>query len=343
MCLYKRDKSPYWWSEIHVGGRRFRRSTETSSRREAEGFERRWRDDLKAALKSAPKADPLEVLTLDKACGRYWKEHGRRLRAHADEARNLKYAVKFIGGDLPLRDLSNRHVHALRQARLDMGAGPRGVNSTLQTLQAVLNMAGGTWEEPVRVIGWRKHKLKTPKERVRWITNEEANRLIHRLDEFAPHIADVVRFLLLTGVRKDEAFNATWDRWNESAAHITLVVKGGHEREVALSADAVMLLRGIPKVSRYIFDTTNWRKHFERALREAAITNFRWHDLRHTYATWLGNSGAKIEVVSKSLGHSSLTVTMKYRHVLQGEVREAMRHLPTISTHTKNVLPLKKA
>lgn len=83
-------------------------------------------------------------------------------------------------------------------------------------------------------------------------------------------------------------------------------------------------------------------KTFDAALKDAAITDFRWHDLRHTYATWLGKAGAPLEVVSKALGHSSVTVTMKYRHVLHSEVREAMQRMPTLSTHTENVFPLKR-
>lgn len=251
--------------------------------------------------------------------------------------------MAVIGGDLPLADVSNRHVNALVKRRLEMGAGPAGVNRTVSTLKTMMNRAAKRWEEPVRAIGWSQHKLKEPKERIRYLTPDECRRLLDELDRIAPHIARVVHFLLLTGLRKAEAFGATWDKLDEARGVLTVRVKGGHDREVPLTAEAMQLLRETPREARYIFDTTNERKHFDAALKSAGIEDFRWHDLRHTFATLLGKSGAPIEVVSKALGHSSLTVTMKYRHVLHGEVLSAMQASPPLRPHTGNVIPIKKA
>lgn len=343
MYLYKRAKTPYWWTEFSVEGTRFRRSTETASRRDAEAVARRLRDEAIAAAKAKPKGRPVEVLTLDQACGRYWIEHGRRLKDARNEARNLKYIVATIGGDVPMSDISNRHVNALVKKRLEMGAGPAGVNRTISTLKTMLNRAAKRWEEPVRAVSWSEHKLREPKERVRYLTPDECRRLLDELDRIAPHISRVVHFLLLTGLRKAEAFGATWDKLDEARGVLTVRVKGGHEREIPLTAEAMQLLRDTPREARYIFDTTNERKHFEAALKAAGIEDFRWHDLRHTFATLLGKSGAAIEVVSKALGHSSLAVTMKYRHVLHNEVLSAMRASPPLRPHTSNVVPLKKA
>lgn len=344
MYLYKRENSPYWWTEFTVKGDRIRRSTETASRRDAEAVARRLRDKAIAAAKAKPKGSPVEVLTLDQACGRYWIEHGRRLKDARNEARNLKYITATIGGDLPLSEVSNRHVNALVKRRLEMGAGPAGVNRTVSTLKTMMNRAAKRWEERVRAIAWSSHKLKEPKERVRYLTQDECRRLLDCIEGLpAPHVASVVHFLLLTGLRKAEAFNATWDKLDEARGVLTVRVKGGHEREVPLSSEAMQLIRDLPRKSRYLFDTTNWRRHFDAGLDAANIQDFRWHDLRHTFATLLGKSGASIEVVSKALGHSSLTVTMKYRHVLHNEVLAAMQAAPPLRPHTGNVVPLKKA
>lgn len=343
MYLYKRAKTPFWWTEFSVQGTRIRRSTETASRRDAEAVARRLRDEAIAAAKAKPKGVPVEVLTLDQACGRYWIEHGRRLKDARNEKRNLKYIVATIGGDMPLSDVSNRHVNALVKKRLEMGAGLAGVNRTVSTLKTLMNRAAKRWEEPVRAISWSAHKLKEPKERVRYLTPEECRRLLDELERIAPHIARVVHFLLLTGLRKAEAFGATWDKLDEARGVLTAKVKGGHEREVPLTSEAMQILREAPRNTRYIFDTTNWRKAFEAGLKGSGIEDFRWHDLRHTFATLLGKSGAPIEVVSKALGHSSVTVTMKYRHVLHNEVLSAMQATPSLRPHTGNVIPIKKA
>lgn len=344
MSLYRRPNSPYFWTEIEVGGRRVRRSTGKPSRRDAEQFERQLRDELRLAAKAERQRPQIaaEQITLDQACGKYWIDHGRRLRAARDEKRNLGYILEAIGAERTLAEISNADVNTLKNFRVAQGAGPAGVNRTITTLKTMHNRAAKVWEMPVRVIEWKRHMLKEPKERVRYLTVPEAKLLIERLTELAPHIAVLVEFLLQTGLRKAEAFNATWDKFNGTAGVLTVKVKGGHWREVALSADSMALISALPRHGRYVFDTTNWRKHFDRALALCQISDFHWHDLRHTHATWLGQGGAKLEVVQKSLGHSSITVTMKYRHVAQREVREALANMPQLTRNTGNVRPLRK-
>jgi integrase len=344
MSLFKRPKSAFWWTEFVFRGHRVRRSTETASRREAQAVARKIRDDFELEAKARGKAPPKRKspLTLDQACGKYWADHGCRLKDARNEMRNLNYIRQVIGGDTPFGEISNKHVDELKNARINMGAGPAGTNRTITTLRTMHNRAAKSWEEPVRVIDWKRHKLKEPKNRVRYLTIGQAKLLLDTLEAFAPHIAFVVRFLLLTGLRKSEAFGATWDKYNAHSATLTALVKGGYEREVPLNGEVVELLRDIPRTGRYIFDTTNARKHFERALRELKIEDFHWHDLRHTHATWLGQSGASIEVISQSLGHSGLAVTMKYRHVAHREVRAALQELPTLGSPHSNVVTLKR-
>lgn len=70
--------------------------------------------------------------------------------------------------------------------------------------------------------------------------------------------------------------------------------------------------------------------------------DLRWHDLRHTLATWLGRSGADLAVIQQQLGHSSIAVTNKYRHVIGSEVRDALDRLPRL-TATGTVVSFRKA
>lgn len=336
MSLFKRPGSPYYYTEFVVKERRFVRSTRTASRREAEQFERSLRDKVAAETKETP-ATP--SLTLDQACGKYWLEHGRRLRDARNVERWLKYIVRFIDRTLPLRELSTKHVTQFVADMRAANIGEIAINRSVTCLQGVHNRAGKKWEEPVKVIGWRGQKSRE-KARVRWITHEEAQRFLDALPE---HIRRVVLFLLVVGVRKREAFNLTWTAVNFATATITVKVKGGDLREIALSPEAVLVLHQCPQTGRYVFDTTNWRKHFEKARVASGVENFRWHDLRHTFATWLGHSGAPLELVRDQLGHSSVAVTEKYRHVIQQELRNALQKLPTVGTNTGVVVPLKKA
>lgn len=337
MSLFKRDGSPNWYCEFVVKGSRIVRSTGTQARREAERFER----ELKAQLKQRIKDESGRIrpsTTLDQACGRYWLEHGSRLRGAYDVQRWLRYIVLYNDGSLPISELSPRHVTEFVNRLREAGIGEVSINRTVTTLQGVHNRAGKMWEEPVKVIGWKPYKTKE-RARMRWITQDQAQALLAALPQ---PTCDLVMFMLITGIRKREAFNLTWSRVHLDRSCIVIIAKGGVVREVPLSPDAITLLHEVPRSDDLVFDTTNWRRRFDAAKVATNTDDFRWHDLRHTFATWLGQSGASISVIKDLLGHSSIAVTQKYRHVANTEMQDALHRVPSIRPNSGVVVPLKK-
>lgn len=334
MSIFKRKGSPYYQTDFICKGTRVVRSTGTTSRREAEAFERRLRDET-AKQVTVVKIRP--VLDLDSACGRYWKEHGRKLRWARDVERYLRYICRYLDKGILLADLSDKHITDLVKGLEDAGVGAYAINRCVVTLQCVHNHAAKRWKEAVTVIVWKDHKSKE-RNRLAWLSPLKAKALLLALPV---HIERVVRFLLLTGIRRMEAFRLAWDDVDFDKATALVTVKGGALREIVLEPEAVLLLQECPRDARYVFDTTNWRKHFEAAKAKVGEPALRWHDLRHTVATWLGQQGVPLEVISDVLGHSSVAVTMKYRHVIQREVRGALGKLPKLSADQGNVFPLK--
>lgn len=332
MSLYRRKGSPFWWTEFVIRGRRVARSTGTASRREAEQFERGLRDQI---AREAPTPRPAGQ-TLDAACGRYWIEHGRRLKNADHIARHLRSITEHLDNTLPLADLSTRHVNDLVVGMRAANRGEIAINRTVTTLQGVHNRAAKVWEWPVRVIRWKGHKSKE-RPRIAHLTLAQATALIAALPE---HIATLVRFLLLTGLRRGEAFGLTWDAVQSDA--VSVRVKGGYVRRVLLADEAIDLLANLPRDGRYVFDRTNWRKAFEAGKRAIGQPDLRWHDCRHTHATWLGQAGVPLDVIRDALGHSSIAVTQKYRHVVSGEVRAALQKVPTLIPNSGKVIGLKK-
>jgi hypothetical protein len=249
----------------------------------------------------------------------------------------LRYIVTGIPKETPLADLSTKHITEFVADMRHAGRGEISINRTVTCLQGVHNRASKAWEETVRVIDWRKLKTRE-RARIRFLEHDEAQRL---MSELPVHIRAVVLFILTTGLRKVEAFRLTWDKVRTGS--VLVVVKGGYEREVLLSPEAALVLAETPRAGRYVFDTTNWRRHFEAARQRADVADIRWHDLRHTLATWLGRSGAPLEVIRDQLGHSSISVTQKYRHVVSSEVRESLQRLPTIGPSSGSVVPFKKS
>lgn len=333
MSLFKRPASPYWWTEFVVKGRRVVRSTGTASRRDAEAFERELRGQIAreaGTVRRTPQA------TLDQACARYWIEHGRRLRDARNVKRWLLYIVQHIDKTTPMAELSTRHASDMVAAMRAAGRGEIAINRTVTALQGVHNRATKMWEWPTRAIDWRKLKTKE-RGREKHLEHSEAVAL---LDALTPRTRAVVLFILTTGRRRTEAFNLTWDR--VKAESYTVRVKGGYEQEFPLSPEAAEVLANQPRDSRYVFDTTNWRKEFEAARRKAGVVAIRWHDLRHTFATWCGQSGAPLEVIRDLLGHSSISVTQKYRHVVRGEVHAALNKLPRMTSKSGTIVPIKR-
>lgn len=104
--------------------------------------------------------------------------------------------------------------------------------------------------------------------------------------------------------------------------------KGGAPASSTWGGSAVQLLAECDRGRELVLDFKNLRKHFDNELREAGIRDFRFHDLRHTFATWLGNPVGDIAVVMKALGHGPITTTMRYRHVMRTDVARAVATLP---------------
>jgi integrase len=145
-------------------------------------------------------------------------------------------------------------------------------------------------------------------------------------------LADLVEFCLFTGLRQAEALGLTWERVDRSRGVVLMeMTKSGRRREVPLNseADAALMRRG-PRDSGLVFGSTSWyifRSHWKDAVAAAKIDNFRFHDLRHTFASWAVQRGATLQEVKDLLGHSSLAMVMRYAHLSPEHLRKAVARL----------------
>ena len=141
---------------------------------------------------------------------------------------------------------------------------------------------------------------------------------------------------MFTGVRRGEALSLTWDRVDRARGVIRLeLTKTGRGREVPLSgnADAVLARRWAPNANGYVLGSRNWysfRSAWEAALDAAGIEGFRFHDLRHTFASWLVQRGRTLKEVQEALGHQTITMTMRYSHLAPDHLRAAVAVLDDV-------------
>ncbi len=156
---------------------------------------------------------------------------------------------------------------------------------------------------------------------------------------FADHLKPMVLISLHTGMRRGELFALTWDDVSLSGSTLTVrgtTSKSGTTRHIALNEDAVAILsawKPSAKASGLVFPAEdggrldNVRKAWDGVLRAAGITNFRWHDLRHHFASALVMSGADLATVRELMGHSDFALTLRYAHLAPSHKAAAVARL----------------
>lgn len=159
------------------------------------------------------------------------------------------------------------------------------------------------------------------------------------LDGYGDHLTSLVLLSLNTGIRRGEAFGLEWADVDFDLEQITIrgaTSKKNRTRYIPLNAEALDALKRWHKQAgntRLVFTgrdgerLDNVRKSWAGVLKEADITAFRWHDLRHTFASWLVMRGVDLNTVRELLGHGDIKMTLRYAHLAPAHKAEAVARL----------------
>lgn len=314
MSLYRRGET--WW--VHVtspNGQRIRRSAGTSNRQEAQHYH----DQLKAELWRVHKLGEKPRRTWEEAVVRYLLEMAHKASASEDKW-HFRWLDQHFGG-LWLDEITKDKLDTVTQARLADGVSNARCNRLLAAIRGVLRKAAYEWEwiESIPKI----RLLPEPKRRVRWITREQAE---HLLTELPEHQEAMVRFSLATGLRKSNVTHLEWSQIDLNR-HVAWIhadqAKAGEAIGVPLNLEAMqVLLREQGKHPVYVFSyrgraPIRWvnGKPWREALKRAGIQNFRWHDLRHTWASWHAQAGTPLNVLQELGGWESVEMVRRYAHL----------------------------
>ncbi len=150
------------------------------------------------------------------------------------------------------------------------------------------------------------------------------------------HLRAVVRFALATGCRMSEILHLEWLRVDFGRRVAWLdpgTTKNGDGRGIPLNNDAVLALREVEGIHpRWCFTYQDKRMDavgsaWERALRRTGIENFRFHDLRHTWASWHVMSGTRLQELMELGGWKSFEMVLRYAHLAPEHLADAARRI----------------
>jgi len=312
--LYKRPNSSKWWTRFtKPDGQELRRSTGTQDKRQAEEFEAK----LKADFWRQSRLGEKPIHTWQEAAVRWVSESDKK--SLSDDIGIIQQLDPHLG-PLSLPEIDKAKIDGIIQTLRKSGLSPGRVNRITALIRAILRKAERQWDWLDRAPS--VPRLKEPHPPIRWLTPDEAARLLDALPE---HLEAMARFTLATGLR---ASNVTGLKWADVdlSRRVAFVAaenaKAGKPLGIPLNADALEVLiaqRG--KHKEFVFtykgapcgppNNTSWQK----TLKKAGIENFRWHDLRHTWASWHVQAGTPLNVLKDLGGWASYSMVLRYAHL----------------------------
>ena len=288
-----------------------------------------------------PRLQRRAVATLfEDLAARWLRDHARVVKRSWTSDRHRIETLKSHFGRSTLTEITPDRVDRYRSDRLTAKRkgrkrtiSPTTVNKEVALLKAMLN----------RAIAWglldtnpilRVKKLREPEGRVRYLEPEEIDRL---LAACPPHLRPIVVCALHTGMRRGEILGLTWDRVDLKNRLIRVTgTKSGKARMIPINDPLLEELRRLPRHLKtdYVFwnhetETrfVSIKKTWATALRKAKITNFRFHDLRHTFASYVQMGLGDLRATQVLLGHADPRMTQRYAHLSDERLREAVRAL----------------
>lgn len=240
-----------------------------------------------------------------------------------------------IFGDRSLTDIEAFDIEWYKQQRRSQ-VKPASVNRELALLKHMFHKAidwGYLSHNPLKTV----KLFKEPHGRIRYLTDDERERLLGECQHSkSSMLYPVVLTALYTGMRKGELQSLTWNDvdFNAKVPIITVrQTKTNEPRHIPISKHlmpSARTLRNRHPDSFYVFSKPdgspygNWRKAFSNACSRAYVEDFRFHDLRHTFASYLGMAGYNAFVIKALLGHKTLAMSARYTHIADSQLQMAV-------------------
>lgn len=322
MSVYRRGNTPHWWVRFRVKGSEVRLSAGTRNRREAEAFEVVARS---AAYKQAKLGDRPPYP---------WSAARKRWLAETQKRTKAKDETILTWFDEHLKDadvqgITREVVDELRALKAEEQS-PATADRYMALLRAILRKAVNDWGvlESVPKVPMYRPRVAEP----RFLTHAEFERLVAELPE---HLKLAARFAVITGLRMRSMLQLEWSRIDLKAKRAWVPgeqMKAGRTYGLSLSTEAVRVLKELRKLSPESERVFTWRGKpvddcnghaFKDAVKRAGLTPLRWHDLRHTWASWAVQKGVTLQELMQLGGWKSFAMVLRYAHLAPDHLAEA--------------------
>lgn len=315
-------KNGFWWVDITYLGERIRKSTKTKLKSEAQRFHDQILEEVwkSKKLKTIPKKSWIDAVVR-------WIEESEHKRSLVTDKIYLAWLDPYLRNKL-LSNITDDLIEHIAHEKEKTGVKLSTVNRHLELIRAILNRAHKEWKwlDSVPLIRMRKFENK----RLRWLTKKEAQRL---LEELPPHLQDMAGFTLVTGLRQSNVTGLQWQEVDLEKGHALIHPDQSKTKRaipVPLNSLALSILerqKGKHLTSVFTYQgrpVTRCNNHaWIKALKRAKIKDFRWHDLRHTWASWHVQNGTSLHELQQLGGWSEYDTVLRYAHLSSDHLQKA--------------------
>ncbi len=303
--------------------------------------------EIKIKILRGDKIEKPTPVTLSVFWEKYFKPDNEKKAAWKSDESRYKLHIKEGLGDKRLDRITDEDIKTITQ-QMEMKGYAVATRNQIPTLMSrVFTQA----KKKLFIEGNNPCSLVSkadPNNQVEnYLTKDEIKALIQTLKSWTDRVAaNLILMALFTGLRRSSLFRMKWQDVNFELGIVKVYLKGGRYKNIALSELALNVLRETPNLCEYVFagkpevttdtngnkvKTYGQRIEIKRSwdsIKKAAKINrpFRFHDIRHTYATILAMSGVNLFEIQTALGHTSSKTTQRYAHLLP----EGMRRVANI-------------
>jgi len=323
MKLYQRGR--IWYLTFYVRGRRVQESTGTADHRKAEKFYARRLSEIERGEYAQSARVTLAQF------GQQYMDYAKANKRSWIRDEQIMTQLNLALGTTMLSDIGALQIERYKLDRLKESVSPATVNREVALLKHMFNLAEH-WQlffgrNPVKGVKF----LDEDNLQTRSLSEAEEEKLIQCC---SPYLQDLVVFAINTGLRHGEILNLKWGEVDLEHATIKMMVRKNRRMlEVPLNDAALKVVNGWLGMRRceYVFYNPEtggqWKDLWlglKKACRKAGLKDVTWHTFRHTFASRLTRNGADLVTVKELLGHSSVSVTMRYAHTNRDAKKRAV-------------------